>query len=452
MRWYNILRLEDPPLLSLYECTDMTSQENLLQDGIRAARAGQREQARDLLMQVIQADERNEAAWLWLSGVVDDPEDVRVCLQNALDINPSNEKAQKGMAWLNAHHPVAVSAPVQAATNETVALNQGLVAQGETIQLGDSQASVAVESPPARKVYTVDDIEIPSDRLPEVENPCPYCGVPTYLSETKCSNCRASLTIKSSEGRTRSWATVCLTAFAAFNLIGGILNYIGSVLRAYDITSRMNADSSILLGTILGGFLFLLLYTLYVRGLWNQKVWAYVLHLIWLGLFTIGIILSVVFFGVVSVIVYQTIPPELMSGTISVAVILIIAGLIIAAIYTVELVVTIYAWKDFFGGKVRVITDVPTRTDEEHYNMGLAYKNRGMWYIATREWEMAAAKRPSDPNYRRILGLAYAQIKQYGRALRELREASRLRVDDQQLRDDIAFVENMALKDLNSKK
>lgn len=432
----------------------MTSQENLLQDGIRAARAGQREQARDLLMQVIQADERNEAAWLWLSGVVDDPEDVRVCLQNALDINPSNEKAQKGMAWLNAHHPVAVSAPVQAATNETVALNQGLVAQGETIQLGDAQASVAVESLPARKVYTVDDIEIPSDRLPDVDNPCPYCGAPTYLSETKCSSCKASLTVTSSEGRTHSWATITLTVFASLSaLIYGLL-FLGFLL--FFVLGVMAGDgggNSTGIGFFVGALLLVgLVFGLILAqaiGLGKLKTWAFILHLVYVALvsiqFVVGLVNSVTLFPAVM----EEFPPELAAIGMAFAGANVFISFIVLLI---QLVVTAFAWKSFFGGKVRVITDVPTRTDEEHYNMGLAYKNRGMWYIATREWEMAAAKRPSDPNYRRILGLAYAQIKQYGRALRELREASRLRVDDQQLRDDIAFVENMALKDLNSKK
>jgi hypothetical protein len=32
--------------------------------------------------------------------MVDDPEDMRVCLENALQLNPSNPKAQQGLAWV----------------------------------------------------------------------------------------------------------------------------------------------------------------------------------------------------------------------------------------------------------------------------------------------------------------------------------------------------------------
>jgi hypothetical protein len=54
-------------------------------------------------MQVVQADERNEEGWLWLSGAVNDAEDQQVALENVLDINPTNEAARQGLAWLAQH-------------------------------------------------------------------------------------------------------------------------------------------------------------------------------------------------------------------------------------------------------------------------------------------------------------------------------------------------------------
>src|SRR5215217_7551868 len=89
---------------------------DLLQQGIVAARAGNRDEARALLMQVVEADERNEHAWLWLAGVVDAPEDIRTCLQNVLDLNPANKQAQQGLAWVEQRYgapapPAASNAP-----------------------------------------------------------------------------------------------------------------------------------------------------------------------------------------------------------------------------------------------------------------------------------------------------------------------------------------------------
>lgn len=72
----------------------------LLKRAIRLAREKQRAEARRLLLQVTERDERNEQAWLWLSGVVDDPRDMQAALANVLTINPGNEAARRGLDML----------------------------------------------------------------------------------------------------------------------------------------------------------------------------------------------------------------------------------------------------------------------------------------------------------------------------------------------------------------
>jgi hypothetical protein len=71
-----------------------------LRQGIAAAKAGDAERARELLLQVVDADENNEQAWLWLSSVVDNDADREVCLENVLAINPDNNLAKAGLAHL----------------------------------------------------------------------------------------------------------------------------------------------------------------------------------------------------------------------------------------------------------------------------------------------------------------------------------------------------------------
>src|SRR5687768_7753987 len=92
----------------------MTTTQPLLQQAIAAAKAGNRSAARQLLLQIVNEDERNEQAWLWLSGVVDDPAEQRIALENVLDINPRNASALKGMAWLDAHRPQSEPPPASA--------------------------------------------------------------------------------------------------------------------------------------------------------------------------------------------------------------------------------------------------------------------------------------------------------------------------------------------------
>jgi hypothetical protein len=63
-----------------------------------AVKAGRKAEARHLLEMVLDADERNEQAWLWMSGVVDSDDERIVCLENVLTINPNNQAARQGLA------------------------------------------------------------------------------------------------------------------------------------------------------------------------------------------------------------------------------------------------------------------------------------------------------------------------------------------------------------------
>lgn len=67
---------------------------DLLRRGIEAAHAGRRIEAREIFLQVVEADRRNEVAWMWLSGLVDDLEDQIIACENVLAINPENQKVR----------------------------------------------------------------------------------------------------------------------------------------------------------------------------------------------------------------------------------------------------------------------------------------------------------------------------------------------------------------------
>jgi hypothetical protein len=66
-----------------------------LQEGISAAKTGQVEQARFRLLDVVEQQQTNEAAWYWLYQVFDTVEDKRVCLENLVLINPQNRWAKQ---------------------------------------------------------------------------------------------------------------------------------------------------------------------------------------------------------------------------------------------------------------------------------------------------------------------------------------------------------------------
>lgn len=81
----------------------MTTRQELeqwLHEGIIAAKAGRHEQARFRLLDVVEQDQANEAAWFWLYRVFERYDDRRVCLENLITINPQNKWAQEELRRL----------------------------------------------------------------------------------------------------------------------------------------------------------------------------------------------------------------------------------------------------------------------------------------------------------------------------------------------------------------
>jgi len=76
--------------------------EQWLEEGILAAKAGQNEQARFRLLDVVEQDQTNETAWFWLYKIFDHHDDKRICLENLITINAGNEWArQELLKYLN---------------------------------------------------------------------------------------------------------------------------------------------------------------------------------------------------------------------------------------------------------------------------------------------------------------------------------------------------------------
>ncbi len=69
----------------------------LRKQGIAAAKAGDVEQARQLLQQSLRAEPQNEAAWLWLVSLARDQREKMFYLNRLLEINPSNDMALQAL-------------------------------------------------------------------------------------------------------------------------------------------------------------------------------------------------------------------------------------------------------------------------------------------------------------------------------------------------------------------
>lgn len=72
-----------------------------LQQGISAAKAGQMKKALDFLKDAIIEEPQNADVWVWIAAIIDDLAKQEIFLEKALDIDPNNIPAQRGLAYLH---------------------------------------------------------------------------------------------------------------------------------------------------------------------------------------------------------------------------------------------------------------------------------------------------------------------------------------------------------------
>ncbi len=75
---------------------------NLLVQGFKAAKENHRDEAYNIFCEVVRRDPNNELGWLYRAATTDDLSEAYVCLQRVLNINPGNEKAQRGIERIQA--------------------------------------------------------------------------------------------------------------------------------------------------------------------------------------------------------------------------------------------------------------------------------------------------------------------------------------------------------------
>jgi CheY-like chemotaxis protein len=89
---------------------DLAEAKSALNQGIKAAQAGNRALARTSLRKATGLEPRNESAWLWLASISDYPEELLGFLNHVLEINPENQRA---VEWKTATHALLSKTFVQ---------------------------------------------------------------------------------------------------------------------------------------------------------------------------------------------------------------------------------------------------------------------------------------------------------------------------------------------------
>lgn len=104
---------------------DTSETESLLAQAAAAVNGGDLVQGRALLEKILESDPRNDWAWVWLSGCVQDPLQRRICLQQALKANPQNTAAQDGIKVLDGELVQASSAAPSLLESRLAAIGMG---------------------------------------------------------------------------------------------------------------------------------------------------------------------------------------------------------------------------------------------------------------------------------------------------------------------------------------
>ena len=394
--------------------------QTLLEQGIGAARAGRRDEARHLLTQAVEADAHNEQGWLWLAGLVSDPEDMRTCLENVLHLNPDNGKALAGLAWVEQRY-----GPRPDEVSHTPPSAPALAAPPT------KQAPVAPPKDPARAappaVLATSPAGEAAGATPEAY-PCFYCGAPAALEQRDCPRCHGSLMIRAAPREKRS---VPLTILGILWILPGVFQILGGLAAtvmaslAYSTLQRSLprvrgvAATSFPLQLLLplaAGVVFGAMSIGIGRGLLKRRRLSYLIVIFFAALGLTGAIAMLIMGAAAVPKIAQAIgSPALSARDASLA--RVGAGAMMTA-FTVsigwQLIYTLLvalSYRDFFGPMVRFQPELDEGDDMASYNSGVAYKNRGMWFMAAQEWLVAVKKRPGDGEYLHALGLAYVQLK-----------------------------------------
>jgi tetratricopeptide (TPR) repeat protein len=382
----------------------MTVQDKM-RAAISAARNGLNEQARQLLLEVLEADQDQLQAWLWLSYIADDLADKEICFENVLALDPNHVTAQKGLAWVREKlvkaepvEPEPLSPPAQA--GQDVMSHEAAVAAG----------------------YLIED-EFDNEWL------CPYCAGPTAAADSLCPHCKRALIVRERLSPERSvwlWRGFFLQVYTAFYVLAAGLAYFSAVAKWRGIDNPL-AILPYYLGLPLAGsqeeitlalqimppFIFwaivgVALYSLAVMAILYFR--APFGHLFYL--FNAGLMIVIGLAG----IAFGNLP--LIRGIGGLGLILGIG----------QLAITVNLWQDFTFKETRLQLklDSNAKTHGALYQSARNYSRLNMWGNAALHLRRAAALQPYQAGYHLALTVAYINIKRYDLAQKSLNDARRL--------------------------
>jgi len=371
----------------------MTDISQLLKTAVQAAKAGEREKAHQLLLQIVEQDESNETAWLWLSGTVQTREDRQICLENVLAINPNNEIAKKGLQKLGVPlpQPAPTPAPPPAVEKEPERWDQPAF-----------EMDLAIVNEPHQGKFN--DVWSSSADL------CAYCAQPITRNDKRCPKCGRSMIGKELIYPQRSLYLVIWVILRSLNhalallfvfLVGASLSELPPEIPMYVPAYWLTA------------IFVLLLQVGFTVALFFRQAWAY-----WLAV--VGVLLMVL--GTVALAILS-VPVEPTAVLPAWLVLPCASGFILVQILYVFMI--FMAGGDFKREKQWRIASVDQRVKDPLVldKAGKLFAQRGMWTTAVLYWQRAVGRSPGNVAILRRLADGYARLGFAERSLDTLRQA-----------------------------
>ena len=385
---------------------------HLLQQGITAARAGEKGRARELLLHVIEQDEGVEAAWLWLSGVVDDPAERQICLENVLALNPNNQAAQAGLRWLAEQSAISAPAPSPPQAPRPVL------------------APVPDEPPPAAPPRPAKATPATIDIDPFG---CPYCAGSILEEEPRCAHCGRTVALRYRKRAAGAWLSWLVFALLLLGLtswgeavlvsqlieVGRLPEWLNQTIVRFVVGAALFrpdgvpgelaafADTFVLVNQLLAGLCLLTAVGVALR-----------LRIAYFGSFLLaGLVVAGTGVGLLTQLVGW-----------------------LPALFRLGLVFLVIRWlvdsAPGFEWETRAYNadlDQDLKNDLDYYNRGVRYRDMGMWAKAAAHWRVAGQLNPARVEYRTALANAYVRMGYPQAALAEAETAVRRFPEDDEL-------------------
>jgi tetratricopeptide (TPR) repeat protein len=385
--------------------------DQLLEEGIAAIEAGERDRARELLTRAVEQDERNAPAWLWLSSVVDSLDDKEICYENVLTLEPDNQEAQRGLAAIR-----------------------------------EEQKKIAQDALEQKPPVTLDlPSTSPVDRLKDPYQ-CPYCAGTTKPEDRICPHCQGALYVRTQKQVDRSPARARLLALqiasSGLHLVGLIM------LLAYVEIQVQLDDPMALLRVYLGSGGDLPENTiLQILELIPQAAVVIVLVLLLFSLIVLlGILVRLkwIFYLFVANTAGTLITGAMVTALLWAAegwggrevTLAIRAGLVLLdlSLLLIALVLILEIRPEMFFQKERLLMRLDRNVKEglDLLAHGRAYAKRGMWALAALHLHRGVPALPRDFELEGHLALAlsYINLEWYDLAGEVLQDAQRLAPED----------------------